>query len=166
MRSSHLRRATQLLLAAGLAASNMGRPVLACDEPGTPNHEVASPSGPGAISYVFQNTARVSSDSHANGSLKVRMFFDIEMKERGMRDNQGWAYIENDGPHPLGYHEPITYRIVTQQTGHINPANRNGQRMDHRLQANRTYCMRVWSRTDGGCRSAVPSSWQCATVQP
>jgi hypothetical protein len=156
------------LLIAGIATSNFGTSgaLLACNEPGTPNHEMATARGQRAIGYVFQNTARVSPGSHPNGPLKVRVFFDIEMKERGTPDNQGWAYIENDGPHPLGYTEQMSYNIVSQQTGHINPANRQSRRLDQRLQVNKTYCMRVWSRTDGGCRSAAPSSWQCATVTP
>lgn len=153
------------LLAAIAIASLAASPLAAaCDAPGTPNNETLQSIGPGMLSYSFDNTARISLTSHPNGPLKVRVFFDMNMKERGSGGD--WTYIENDGPHPLGYQERIEFKITTQQTRHINPANLNGDHTDRRLVAKKTYCMRVWARTDGGCRSDQSSSWKCATVSP
>jgi hypothetical protein len=94
------------------------------------------------------------------------MYFDINMKERGAPDDQQWTYIENDGPHALGYKEKMEYTITVQQTRHINPANFSAQHVDRPLQPNKAYCFRVWARTEGGCRSDSSSSWKCGTVQP
>ncbi|HKD82350.1 MAG TPA: hypothetical protein VKH81_21855 [Candidatus Angelobacter sp.] len=141
-------------------------PPMFCDEPGTPNNESVTSTAPRTLTYSFDNTARVSADSHPGGYLKMNMYFDINMKEAGTPDSQEWTYIENDGPHPLGYRERMSYPIRLQETRHINPANMRQQHVDRPLQANKSYCMRVWSRVTGGCRSRVSSSWKCGRVNP
>ena len=141
--------------------------VLACDEPGTPNNEAAAAIGHKAINYFFDNTARVDPSASPGDYLKLNLYFDIEMKERGTPDSQGWAYIENDGPHPLGYKEKMHYTITVQQTRHINDVNLKARRVNQPLVAGKTYCLRVWCRVSpNGCRSKFPSSWQCVTVNP
>lgn len=140
--------------------------LLACDAPGTPNNEAVAAIGHRTLHYFFDNTARVSPTSRPGDYLKMRMYFDINMKEAGAPDSQQWTYIENDGPRALGYHEKAEYVITVQQTRHINPANFNAQRVDRPLQPNRAYCFRVWARTEGGCRSESSSSWKCGTVLP
>lgn len=140
--------------------------LFACDAPGTPNNEAVAAIGHRTLHYFFDNTARVSPTSRPGDYLKTRMYFDINIKEAGAPDSQQWTYIENDGPHPLGYHEKMEYVITVQQTRHINPANFNAQRVDRPLQSNRAYCFRVWARTEGGCRSDSSSSWKCGTVVP
>jgi hypothetical protein len=140
--------------------------VMFCDAPGTPNNEMVTSDAPGMLSYSFANTARVSANSGPNGYLKMNMYFDINMKEAGAPDNTEWTYIENDGPHPLGYTERMVYRVTTQETRHINPANLRQNHVDRPLQPNKTYCFRVWARVTGGCRSDRSSSWKCGRVRP
>ena len=140
--------------------------LFACDAPGTPNNEAVAAIGHRSLHYFFDNSARVSPTSRPGDYLKIRMYFDINVKEVGAPDNQQWTYIENDGPHALGYHEKMEYVITVQQTRHINSANFNVQRVDRPLQPNRAYCFRVWARTEGGCRSDSSSSWKCGTVAP
>ena len=139
---------------------------LYCAEPGTPNNEAVSSNARGTLTYSFANTARISPSSHPNGPLKMLMYFDINMKEAGAPDNQEWTYIENDGPHALGYQERMSYTIRLQETRHINPANIRQQHVDRPLQANKSYCLRVWARVTGGCRSQASSSWKCGRVSP
>lgn len=159
-------RLAALLLALASAAVMASRLAFACDAPGTPNNEAVAAIGPRTLHYFFENTARISPNARRGGPLKMRMYFDINVKERGAPDSQQWTYVENDGPHALGYQERMEYVIAVQQTRHINPANFSAQHVDRRLQPNKTYCFRVWARTEGGCRSNSSSSWSCGTVQP
>jgi hypothetical protein len=123
-------------------------PAMGCDTPGTPNNEAVTSNASKTLTYSFDNTARVS--PNPTEYLKLPVYFDINMKEAGTPDNQEWTYIENDGPHPLGYKEKMTYTIKLEETRHINPANLRQQHVDRPLQANKTYCLRVWSRVAGG----------------
>jgi hypothetical protein len=157
---------TRLILVVASGALTVSGLVLACDAPGTPNNEAVATIGHKTLHYFFDNTARLSPTSRPGDPLKVNVYFDINMKEKGAPDNQQWTYIENDGPHPLGYKEKMEYTITVQQTRHINSANFSAQHVDRPLQPNKTYCFRVWARTQGGCRSDSSSSWQCGTVQP
>jgi Interferon-alpha/beta receptor, fibronectin type III len=157
-------KVTAFLAALASIALMASKLALACDAPGTPNNEAVVAIGHGTLHYFFDNTARVSKTSRPGDPLKMRMYFDINMKERGGADE--WTYIENDGPHALEYQEKMEYTIAVQQTRHINPANFNAQHVDRPLQPNKTYCFRVWARTEGGCRSDSSSSWTCGTVQP
>jgi hypothetical protein len=141
-------------------------PAVGCDTPGTPNNEAVTSNASRTLTYSFENTARVSRDSRPGDYLKLPVYFDMNMKVAGTPDNQEWTYIENDGPHPLGYKERMTYTIKLEETRHINPANLRQQHVDRPLQANQTYCLRVWSRVEGGCRSNVSSSWHCGKVRP
>lgn len=154
------------LLSAASAAVTLSGIAFACDAPGTPNNEAVAAIGHKILHYFFDNTARVSPTSRPGDPLKMRMYFDINIKERGAPDDQQWTYIENDGPHPLGYKEKMEFTVAVQQTRHINPANFSAQHVDRPLQPNKTYCFRVWARTEGGCRSDSSSSWKCGTVQP
>ena len=149
--------------AAGIGALVAAMPglALACDAPGTPNREELRPAGHRQLIYSFENTAR-----GAGEFLKAQVWFDINMKERNTPPNQDWSFVENDGPHALGNHERIEFRVNVQQTEHINPANRRADRLDRPLIANQVFCMRVWSRVGGGCRSTQSSSWHCAVVAP
>jgi hypothetical protein len=158
--------AALLLGVAGLTLL-IARLAFACDEPGTPNNEAVAAIGHKTLHYFFDNTARVSPTARQGDYLKMNVYFDINMKEKGAPDNQQWTYVENDGPHPLGYKEKVEFTITVQQTRHVNSPNFSAQHVDRPLQPNKTYCFRVWARTGvGGCRSRLSSSWTCGTVQP
>jgi hypothetical protein len=150
-----------------VAAAGMPKLALACDEPGTPNQEQLRSDGHRQLIYSFENTARVTPREKSDEFGKVIIFFDMNMGDGNNPERQNWTYVEGDGPHTLGNHERVTFRITTQQTERVNPANRRAERVDRPLEVGRKYCMTVWARTSpGGCRSVQHSSWQCATVQP
>jgi hypothetical protein len=155
-----------LPLAALAMISLVNSRAFACDEPGTPNNEAVTSPGHRTLAYFFDNTARVSKTARPGDPIKMNVFFDINMKVREAPNSQQWTYIENDGPHALGYKEKVEYRITSEQTRHINPANLSAPHVDRPLTTGKTYCLRVWARTDGGCRSRLSSSWQCGTVAP
>jgi hypothetical protein len=138
--------------------------VFGCEQPGTPNDESVTSVSSGSLTYSFRNTARVAPSALPGDPRKMKVFFDINMKEKGAPDSRQWTYIENDGPRLLGYTEKVEYRILMEQTQHINPANRSAPRAGRSLTPGKTYCLRVWARTDDGCRSESSSSWQCGTV--
>jgi hypothetical protein len=58
---------------------------LPCDAPGTPNNEAVAAIGHRTLHYFFDNTARVSPSSRPGDPLKMRVYFDINMKERVLR---------------------------------------------------------------------------------
>jgi hypothetical protein len=160
---------TRILIALLVVVVTAEMPRLAiagCDEPGTPNKEQLR-SDHRQLIYSFDNTARVSPGARGDEMGKVIIYFDMNMGERNNPEGHNWTYVEGDGPHRLGNHERVTFRITTQQTERTNPANRRAERVNRPLEVGKTYCMTVWARTSpGGCRSNQHSSWQCATVQP
>jgi hypothetical protein len=144
-----------------------------CEAPGTPNNEAVTSTASKTLIYSFDNTARRHPDSHpvrGNDAVdalnRIDMYFDINMKVAGTPDSQEWTYIENDGPHALGYLQRMTYTITREETRHINPANLRNEHVERPLQPNKTYCLRVWARLPGGCRSLLSSSWKCGKVMP
>ena len=155
------------LLASAAAGTPMPASVGSCDEPGTPNQKQLRSDGHGQLLYSFENTARATPHERSDETGKVTIYFDMNMGDANNPNGHNWTYVEGDGPHALGNHERVSFRITTQQTKRVNPANRRADRVDRPLVIGKRYCMTVWSRTSpGGCRSAQHSSWQCATVQP
>ena len=45
---------------------------------------------------------------------KVTIYFDMNMGDGNNPNGQNWTSVEGDGPHALGNHERVSFRITTQ----------------------------------------------------